>query len=109
MESVCLRYEGSFNELHKVSSGKLFGAADLVMVPDFFSDAGLQFSVPPIYGPYLESHFHLVSRIRAMEAISALGRSMKVAVTGRARWGQGCKQRWHTPENPIYTIERPHG
>jgi hypothetical protein len=58
--STNLQYDGSFNAKHKVSPEKLFGAADLVMLPKIFSDESLQFAVPTIYGPYLYSHFQFV-------------------------------------------------
>jgi hypothetical protein len=58
--SANLAYDGSFNAAHKVSPERLFGAADLVMVPKFFTEPGLKAAVPAIYGPYLESHFRLV-------------------------------------------------
>jgi len=59
--STFLDYNGSFNAAHKVSPERLFGAADLVMVPKFFTDGGMQTTVPEIYGPYLESHFQRVA------------------------------------------------
>jgi hypothetical protein len=58
--STNLQYDGSFNATHKVSPEKLFGAADLVMLPKIFSDGSLQSTVPTIYGPFLDSHFELV-------------------------------------------------
>lgn len=57
--STNLQYRGSFNEVHKVSPEKLFGYADLVMLPKDFSDLTLTRSIPAIYGPYLESHFRM--------------------------------------------------
>jgi hypothetical protein len=59
--STFLDYDGSFNAAHKVSPERLFGAADLVMVPKLFTDGGMQSTVPEIYGPYLESHFQRVA------------------------------------------------
>lgn len=59
--STNLQYNGSFNAQHKVSPERLFGAADLVMVPKSFADQSLQNTVPSIYGPYLEAHFHLIA------------------------------------------------
>jgi hypothetical protein len=58
--STNLQYDGSFNAKHNVSPEKLFGAADLVMLPKIFSDESLQHTVPTIYGPFLDSHFELV-------------------------------------------------
>lgn len=58
--STNLNYNGSFDARHKVSPEELFGAADLVMLPKVYSDESLQFTVPAIYGPFLESHFQLV-------------------------------------------------
>ena len=58
--STNLQYKGSFDSKHKLSAWRLFGQADLVMVPKSFSDPSLQESIPTIYGPYLESHFHLI-------------------------------------------------
>jgi hypothetical protein len=59
--STNLQFEGSFNAKHKVSPERLFGAADLVMLPKKFSDESLQDTVPTIYGPFLDSHFQLVA------------------------------------------------
>jgi hypothetical protein len=58
--STNLQYNATFNEKHKVSPERLFGAADLVMVPKTFSDDSLQLTVPANYGAFLESHFRLV-------------------------------------------------
>jgi hypothetical protein len=58
--STNLFYDGTFNAAHKVSPERLFGAADIVMLPKRFTDTNSQFTVPAIYGPYLESHFRLV-------------------------------------------------
>jgi hypothetical protein len=59
--STNLQYRGSFDAKHMVSASKLFGKADLVMVPKTFSDPSLQDSIPALYGPYLKSHFRLVA------------------------------------------------
>ena len=59
--STNLQFNGSFNVKHNVSPEKLFGAADLVMLPKNFSDGSLQLTVPMIYGPFLDSHFQLVA------------------------------------------------
>jgi hypothetical protein len=59
--STNLQFDGTFNAKHKVSPEKLFGAADLVMLPKIFSEGSLQFTVPTIYGPFLYSHFQLVA------------------------------------------------
>ena len=62
--STNLQYKGSFDEKHKVSPAKLFGAADLVIMPKTFSDDTLQDTVPRIYGPYLQAHFRMVAGSR---------------------------------------------
>lgn len=58
--STNLQFDGSFNAQHKVSPEKLFGAADLVMMPKTNSDYVSQYATPKIYGPYIGTHFELI-------------------------------------------------
>ena len=58
--ATTLHYRGNFNDSHHPAPQRLFGQASLVMVPVVPSEKGLLLSVPRIYGPYLEEHFHLV-------------------------------------------------
>ena len=55
-----LQYRGSFDDRFKLSSERLYGASELVMVPVNFSDYSLQTSLLRIYGPYLRQHYRLV-------------------------------------------------
>ncbi|MDQ6700997.1 MAG: hypothetical protein M3Z36_12525, partial [Acidobacteriota bacterium] len=55
--TTALHYQTTFNDLHRPTAERLFGAARLVMVPKTFSDPSLQGSIPRLYGPYLASHF----------------------------------------------------
>ncbi|MBV9404381.1 MAG: hypothetical protein JO211_03485 [Acidobacteriaceae bacterium] len=62
--TTVLAYETTFDDWHRQSPERLFGSADLVMVPQpwHFSDGTLTFSIPRLYGPYLESHFSLIGQ-----------------------------------------------
>lgn len=55
-----LQFNNSFNDKHHKSPEALLGAADLLMWPKDVWDNSLQFSVPRIYGPYVDTHFHLI-------------------------------------------------
>jgi hypothetical protein len=54
-----LHYRGNFNDSHHPTPERLFGGASLVMIP-VVPEQGLSRSVPRIYGPYLQGHFHLI-------------------------------------------------
>ena len=58
--ATTLHYRGNFNDSHHPAPERLFGNASLVIVPVVPSEKGLLLSVPRIYGPYLEEHFHLI-------------------------------------------------
>jgi hypothetical protein len=58
--ATTLHYRGNFNDSHHPASERLFGGASLVMIPVVPTEKGLARSVPRIYGPYLEEHFHLI-------------------------------------------------
>jgi len=58
--ATTLHYRGNFSESHHPAPERLFGHADLVVVPVTPTEPGLILSVPRIYGPYLAAHFHLV-------------------------------------------------
>jgi hypothetical protein len=57
---VDLQYRTNFDDFHAPSPERLMAGATLVMVPRAFSDGTLTMSVPRIFGPYLESHFHRI-------------------------------------------------
>jgi hypothetical protein len=56
--AITLHYRGNFTDAHHPAPERLFGGASLVMIPVVSSEKGLARSVPRIYGPYLEEHFH---------------------------------------------------
>jgi hypothetical protein len=58
--TTVLQYRTTFDDTHHQSPRELFGLADLVMMPKHFSDPTLPESIPRLYGPYLETHFHLI-------------------------------------------------
>jgi hypothetical protein len=70
--STNLAFNGSFNTKHYVRPEKLFGDADLVMLPKTFTD-DTQDAVPRIYGPFLEAHFHLVGESAHWKLYRRLG------------------------------------
>jgi hypothetical protein len=57
-----LQYRTNFDDRNHVEPERLFGHASLVMIPQpqAFSDYTLAGSIPRIYGPWLEQHFHLI-------------------------------------------------
>ncbi|MGH9772900.1 MAG: hypothetical protein ACRD4Q_14590, partial [Candidatus Acidiferrales bacterium] len=55
--ATVLQYGSTFDNTHRLSAERLFGKADLVMLPKNFSDPTLKDSIGRIYGTYLESHF----------------------------------------------------
>ena len=62
--TTVFQYGTTFNDRFKPTPAFLIGSADLVMAPKKASDVSLDYSVPKLYGPYLESHFHLVGESR---------------------------------------------
>jgi hypothetical protein len=62
--TTVIQYKTTFDDRHRQSPQSLFGRADLVMTPNpgCFSDPTLDYSIPRLYGPYLESHFNLVAK-----------------------------------------------
>jgi hypothetical protein len=58
--AITLHYRGNFTDAHHPAPERLFGGASLVMIPVVPTEKGLARSVPRIYGPYLEEHFHLI-------------------------------------------------
>jgi hypothetical protein len=58
--ATTLHYRANFSDAHHPAPERLFGRASLVMVPVVPTEDGLARSVPRIYGPYLEEHFHLI-------------------------------------------------
>jgi hypothetical protein len=56
--ATTFHYRGNFNDAHYPAPERLFGGASLVMIPVEPTEKGLARSVPRIYGPYLEEHFH---------------------------------------------------
>ena len=56
--AITLHFRGNFTDAHHPTAERLFGGASLVMLPVVPTDKGLARSVPRIYGPYLEEHFH---------------------------------------------------
>jgi hypothetical protein len=56
--ATTFHYRGNFNDAHHPAPERLFGGASLVMIPVEPTEKGLARSVPRIYGPYLEEHFH---------------------------------------------------
>src|ERR1039458_8260998 len=56
--ATTLHYRGNFSDAHHPTPERLFGGASLVMQPVVPTEKGLTRSVPRIYGPYLEEHFH---------------------------------------------------
>jgi hypothetical protein len=57
--ATCLHYRNTFNDRAHLSPERLFGSADVVMMPVAFSESGSQESILRIYGPFLASHYHL--------------------------------------------------
>jgi len=57
-----LQFRTNFDDTHKIPPDRLFGHADLLMMPqpDRFSDPTLAANIPRVYGPYIQRHFHLV-------------------------------------------------
>ena len=58
--AITLHYRGNFSDSHHPTPERLFGSASLVMQPVVPTERGLARSVPRIYGPYLEEHFHRI-------------------------------------------------
>jgi hypothetical protein len=59
--TTVLQYGTTFDDRHRQSPEELFGFADLVMLPNFYSDGTLAASIPRLYGPYLNSHYKKVA------------------------------------------------
>ena len=57
---ACLNYGGTFGDRSHPDPARLFGNADVVMVPIVFSAARLDTGISRIYGPFLNGHFHLI-------------------------------------------------
>ena len=62
-----LQFHGSFDDQHKVSPERLFGGAELVMLPRSYSDPTLYSSIPLNYGPYLHQHYGLIGQTEAWQ------------------------------------------
>ena len=64
--TTVLQFNTTFNARWRQTAESLFGSADLVAVPKpgAFSDTSLEYSIAPIYGTYLESHFKLIGKSR---------------------------------------------
>lgn len=64
--TTVLQYRTTFDQTHRQSAQSLFASADVVMLPqpDFFSDGTLEYSIVPIYGGYLNSHFTLIAQTK---------------------------------------------
>jgi len=56
--ATTLHYRGNFTDDRHPAPQRLFGQANLVIVPVVPSDTGLIYSIPRVYGPYLAAHFH---------------------------------------------------
>ena len=59
--AIALQYETTFNDTYRPTPEWLFGHASLVMVPREFFEDNSRDSIPRLYGPYLNAHFHFVS------------------------------------------------
>src|ERR1051326_7009811 len=58
--ATTLHYRGNFSETHHPAPDRLFGQANLVVVPLVPSEKELELSIARIYGPYLAAHYHLI-------------------------------------------------
>ncbi len=54
-----LHYKSTFSDTHHPSPERLFGAADIVMLPIEFSEINSKVGISRNYVPFLVSHFHL--------------------------------------------------
>jgi hypothetical protein len=57
--SAGMRFNFDFNDVSRPDPEFLMGGASVVMMPRDFTDHSLTDSIPRIYGPYLNSHFHM--------------------------------------------------
>jgi hypothetical protein len=55
----CLHYQGSFSDRSHPSPERLFGSAEIVMLPIVFSQEGSKQGIARNYYPFLASHYHL--------------------------------------------------
>ena len=64
--NTVMQYRTTFDDSHRQTPQSLFGSADLVMLPrpGHFSDTSLEYSIVPLYGAYLKSHFTLVDETK---------------------------------------------
>lgn len=58
--ATVLQYRSTFDDTHRLSAQRLFGGANLVMLPKRFSDPTLAESIYRLYGKYLAGHFILL-------------------------------------------------
>ena len=58
--AIALQYGTTFDDRHRPTPERLIGNATLVVVPKVFFDPAND-NIPRLYGPYLRSHFTLIS------------------------------------------------
>jgi hypothetical protein len=57
-----LQFNTNFSDAHHPTPEWLIGHAKLVIVPRVYTDGSLQESMPRIYGPYLDAHYHVAGQ-----------------------------------------------